>query len=412
MKKSANFARNAGSPALAGLLALGLTLSGCADLEPSAQAPAAIETAAEGQCGSLPSTPLNDPSGLISGMGDSVKAAYAGFSGEIKPSFWKNWKPTTPPPYDVAIVFSTENVPYQAALLKTVKEGLEKSSLIGEVTVSFAENSLPTQLQQFQSAIQASPDIILYQPIAPDPFVPLSEQAAAAGIPSLTMQSVVPTDKVISISPNSFLLGARPAAEVAKLMGGKGLMLGVRGFKGVSIETETFEGIKQVLDLCPEITLDDSVVGAYNPTTAKTEVLKWLSTHQSDVGGVVHAAIMGNGVISAFEQAGRPMPPMADPAASEGTLAYWQNKAPEGYKGAATGQGPQAMGDVIADIALRVLNGDGLKVSTVLLEPDLVTEKNLNEWAVNEADVSSGKPAEPPAGTYPPAGFIDQLFAK
>lgn len=404
--------RRGATPALVGILALGAILSGCAAAEPTGQAPSAIQTAADGQCGSIPSTPVNDPEGLISGMDASVKAAYTGFSGALKPSFWSEWKPATAPPYDVAIVYSTEAVPYQATLLKTVKEALEKDPLIGEVTVSFAENNLPTQLQQFQAAIQASPDLIIYQPLAPDPFVPLSEQAAAAGIPSLTMQSVVPSDKVINVSPNSFLLGARPAAEVAKLMGGKGTMLGVRGVKGVSIETETFEGIKQVLDLCPGITLDDSVVGAYNPTTAKTEVLKWLSTHQSEVGGVVHAAIMGNGIISAFEQAGRPMPPMADAAASEGSLAYWQKKAPEGYVGAATGQGPQAMGGVIADVALRVLNGDGVKVNTVLLEPALVTDENLDDWAVSGADVSSGKSAEPPAGTFPPTGYIDQFFAK
>ncbi|MEE9095801.1 substrate-binding domain-containing protein [Pseudarthrobacter phenanthrenivorans] len=404
--------RRAGIPALVGIVALGAILSGCAAVAPAGQSPSAIETAAEGQCGSVPSTPLNDPEGLMSGMDAAAKAAYTGFSGVLKPSFWSKWKPATPPPYDVAIVYSTETVPYQATLLKTVKEALEKSPLIGKVTVSFAENSLPTQLQQFQAAIQASPDLILYQPLAPDPFVPLSEQAAAAGIPSLTMQSVVPSDKVINVSPNSFLLGARPTAEVAKLMGGKGTMLGVRGVKGVSIETETFEGIKKVLELCPGITLDDSVVGAYNPTTAKTEVLKWLSTHQTDLGGVVQASIMGNGVISAFEQSGRPMPPMADAAASEGSLAYWEKNAPEGYKGAATGQGPQAMGSVIADVALRVLNGDGIKVNTVLLEPALITDQNLADWAVRGAEVSSGKSAEPPAGTFPPAGFIDQFFAK
>lgn len=202
-------------------------------------------------------------------------------------------------------------------------------------------------------------------------------------------------------------MGAAPTAEVAKMMGGKGMMLGVHGIPGPAIETQTFDGIKAALALCPGIKLDDSVVGQYNPTTAKTKVLKHLSTHPGPIDGVVDAAIMGPGILSAFEQSGRTVPPLADPAATEGTLAYL--KAHPDYRAAGSAQGAETTGAVIDDATLRMLSGEGPELNSIVLPTPLITRSNLGDYTFG-SDMSSAASVEPPSATYPPSGFIDVIF--
>jgi ribose transport system substrate-binding protein len=388
-------------------------LAACSAAEPddkgSAAGTSSTGSAADlGDCGTLPTKAPEDPDGALAAIGDSVSADYNGFPEPITPSPWKDWKPEGPGPYDVAIIYSTTAVPYQADLLDSVKQGLEASDLVGDVKVTTYENDPATAIRNFQAAVNDAPDLILYQPLASDPFVPLVDDAAKKGIPSIAIQSTVASPNSVNVTPNPYLLGGAPTAELLKLMGGKGTLLAVHGVPGVPIETQTFDGIKAAVSECPDITLDDSVVGGYNPATAKTEVSKYLTTHPGEIAGVTHAAIMGSGILGAFEQSGRPVPPIADVAATEGGLAYWKANEPD-WTGTGSGQGAKSIGAVIAEVATRMLSGDGPLVNTISLAPPLITADNLDEWATG-TDTTSAASVEPPAGTYPAPGFLDAVF--
>jgi ribose transport system substrate-binding protein len=70
-------------------------------------------------------------------------------------------------------------------------------------------------------------------------------------------------DVLYALILHAFLQGAEEAAAVARVIGGKGLILGVHGIPGVAIDTGTFIGIRAALALCPGIRLDDSLTGGF-----------------------------------------------------------------------------------------------------------------------------------------------------
>lgn len=397
-----------------GLVTAGLMLlAGCsAGSSNTASEDAAAPSASEdlGNCGTLPVHWPEDPDGVLDRLPEEVRAAYNGYRGTLHASPWADWTPEGPGPYRVAIVFTETGPPYQAALLQETVGLLEADELIESVRVTEAGKDAATQVSNFQAAIRDGVDIILYQPVQADALTPFIDQAAEQGIPSIAMQGKSDSANSVDVMPNPYLLAARPAAEVVKMMGGEGTLLAVRGLLGTPIETESFAGIEAVVSECPGITLDGtSVVGNYSAATAKSEVQKYLSTHPSPLGGVIHSAIMGPGIIQAFSDSGRELPPFGDPAMTEGVAAYW-NEHQSDFRVAGSGQGAAAIAGVIAEVTLRMLKGDGLLISDVVLEPPLVTEENIAEWAVGAVDLGSAASLEPPAGTYPPAGFIDGIF--
>jgi ribose transport system substrate-binding protein len=393
---------------VAGFAAAGLILlSGCA--AGSASDGTSDPTADLGDCGVLPTVQPNDPDGVLDQLPEDVSAAYNGYGGELQASPWADWKPDGPGPYDVAVVFSETGPPYQATLLSQTVANLEASDQIGEVTVTEAGRDVATQVSNFQAAIRSGADIILFQPLQSDALTPLIDQAAEAGIPSISMQGQSTSANAVDVVPNPFLLTAQPAAELVKLMGGEGTLLAVRGVPGVPIETEAFAGVEAIVSECPGITIDDSVVGNYSAATAKTEVQRYLTTHPGEIGGVINSALMGTGIVQAFVDAGRELPPIADPAMTEGFAAYWsQNR--DSFQGIGSGQGAAAIAGVISDVTLRMLAGDGILINDVALAPPLVTTDNLDDWAADATDVQSSSSLEPPTGTYPPSGFLDGIF--
>jgi ribose transport system substrate-binding protein len=69
------------------------------------------------------------------------------------------------------------------------------------------------------------------------------------------------------------------------------------------------------------------------------------------------------------------------------------------------------LGTATARVALRMLEGDGVKINTVLSEPYLVTQSNLDQ--VWKPSYKEGSPAGavPPPGWFMPDAYLDGFFA-
>jgi hypothetical protein len=61
--------------------------------------------------------------------------------------------------------------------------------------------------------------------------------------------------------------------------------------------------------------------------------------------------------------------------------------------------------------AMRVMMGQGLKVSNVVVRPPLITAADLDKWWKPEFTVDSTGVGEPPAGTWMPDAILDGYFA-
>lgn len=373
---------------------------------------AAVISAPQNQCGTVPTVAVKDPDGAVANLPAAYQTGYNGYTGTVYTSRWDDWRPATRSPYTIGIVISAETNPFEVELLSSLKQYFSSQPDIGKVITLISSNNVSDQLSQFRSLIAQKVTMIIYQPLSPAAFTSVVDEAAADGIPSMSVLNTTPDPNTVNLAINGFLQGAEEASAVAKAIGGKGTVLGVHGIPGVAIDTDTFVGIRAALALCPDITLIDSVTGEFQDSVAQTAVQQYLKANpRTTISAAVESGPMTTGIISGFEAAGRPVPTVADVGAENGSLAYWYEHR-SSYKGVAIGNGAASLAFAAVQVAEKMLAGDGIKVSDIPLAPVLITSSNLSQWVSPDWTFSTQGTASGPVNSLVSAGLLNAVFSR
>jgi len=378
-----------------------------------AVAPKSVEAAPPASgCGSYEASLPKDPDGLVAALPPKLKALYKGYPTPIRKSVWSGWKPKHDPPYHVGIQWAQVNNDFQRNVTETLKADLEKDPDVGKVTFQSTGNNIDVvaELQQLESLIRSKPDIIVLQELQPKAFVSSINKAGKAGIPVIVAIDSIPETKyAVNLQYNTFNAPASVASMTVRQMGGKGNVLMAHAIPGIGVDTEAFRGFDAILKNCPNIKkAEGAVYGNFVNAIGKSETLKYLATHPEKIDGVLSTAAITSGMMSAFEQTGRPVPPIADTGASKASLAFWRDNF-DSYRGSA-GIVPEVnIGSSLAGVVKRMLTGNGVEFSDIVGDIPLVTDSNLDDWV--EDSWTFQTPGDPPG----PTGFLtesdlDQFF--
>lgn len=367
-------------------------------------------SALSGSCGTIPNIAFTDQSGLVSSLG-SFAQNYDGFNGTVYKSPWSTWKGATGA-VKVGILIDGLTNPYQTELENSLISNLKA---FGYSTVALAPSSasVTDQLQGYQTLLNDGVTMIIAQVQSPTAYNSLIDKAATRGIPTIGVLNDIADANAVNVVPNSVLGGMKLTQYVVQQAGGKGQFMFIHGIAGVPIDTDTMNGANDVLKLCSGITTNESIVTQFQASIAKQQVLSYLNTHPQQVSGVITAGPFTSGVIQAFQQAGRSVPVITNNGLDEGGLAYWvQNKS--SYNGVALANTPNGLAYATTQVAHKMLQGDGVKINTLSIDPPLVTNANLSKyvtldpsWTINSAGTASG-----PSNLYVSNDFIDAIFTK
>jgi len=352
-----------------------------------------------------------DPDGVVANLPSKVREQYGGYTEIVYKSFWTNWKPSHPAPYKVGVLWSPLINPAQTAGFKQAQDAAKSVPGVTKV-IALATNSgkLTDQIQQYSSLVRQKVDVIIAEPLAPGPFIPQITAAAKAGIPTIvTGGAEVSTKYAVNIQDNVYRQSQALASRLVQAMGGKGGVLMVRGVAGFPEDTVSAKAYTDMFKSCSGVKILGQVVGAYSPSVAKSEVLKFLATHPGKVDGVAQAGTMGPGIVSGFSQAGRPVPPVMEQIPSGGFFVYWKNHQPD-FKGVAIGY-PQRQ-PVIATTLARMLKGNGPKISMIMLPTIAADAGNLGTFIKPGWTEGSDDVAVVPESLVPPSSAYDAYFAK
>ena len=385
--------------------------SGSSPASSSASASSSSSASAlSGSCGTIPNIAYNDQSGLVSSLG-SYAANYDGFDGTIYKSPWSTWKGASGN-VKVGILIDGLDNPYQSALESSLESGLKA---FGYSTIALAPSaaSVTDQLQGYQTLLNDGVNLIVAQVQSPTAYNSLIDKAAKAGIPTVGVLNDIADQNAVNVVPNSVLGGMKLAQFVVQQAQGKGLVMFIHGIAGVPIDTDTMNGANDVLKLCSGITTNESIVTQFQASIAKQQVLSYLNTHPQTVSGVVTAGPFTSGVIQAFQQAGRTVPVITNNGLDEGGLAYWVQHEST-YNGVALANTPNGLAYATTQVARKMLEGDGVKINTLSIDPPLATNANLTKyvtidpsWTINSAGTATG-----PSSLYVSNSFIDAIFTK
>lgn len=375
-------------------------------------AAATTGSAGSGSCGAIPTQMPGDPDGVLSKFSKSVQASYNLFPQAVHASAWATWKPKHPGPY--TIYFSPGNVstPFIQTLLATFNQLKSKSNVVSKIITQDSNNSVQTQIQQIQQAIQQKVDLMIILPLSPAADAPVLEAAGKAGIPVLAPLNSAANPYVVGINGNVTLEGASLTQGLASIIGGKGSLLEMQGIPGVQSSDLILKGAADVLKSCPNIKVVGSPVGQFTPSVAKAQTLQFLTSHPQPVDAAIQVGGMATGIMQAFLQTGRKVPTVADAGATPGALGYW-NAHKGTYKGVALGLPPGQAGQTTWNVALGMFAGRGIKITDLSENPLIVTDKNLSQWVQPGWGLTTpiAYAPGPPDAFFPPA-YLNQFFTK
>ena len=339
-----------------------------------------------GKCGTVPTTLPSDPDGVLAALPASLRALYNGYPTGVYKSAFASWKPKSAASKTIGFLLSETNNGYQLAL-QQILAGLLKSAgyTVDQVTSS---DEVTDQVADFNQMVEKKVAVIVYEPLSSSAFTTAVTNAAAAGIPSISVLNSVGSADTISVGANDWLQGAQMAAQVAKDIGGSGNVLDVHGISGVAIDTAAYAGIKAVFAQCKGITTNDSIYTQFADSTAKSDVQTYLETHPAKIAAAMTSGSGATGVLEGFQAAGKSVPEIANDSLEDGELAYWyQNKS--SYKGVGITATPPQIASATTTIVQDLFAGKGVQISAIVLNTPLVTDANVAQWYVAGTSTSS-----------------------
>ena len=231
------------------------------------------------------------------------------------------------------------------------------------------------QIQQMRSLVQQHVDLIISTLGSPTALNSVIDQAAKADIPVISLLGQSTDKNAVNLQPNPIQLGYFGAKGLVTAMGGKGSVLVVDGIPGLSIDTGILQGGEAVLKAC-HINIVGTVVGKFDPTIAKTQVLQFLSAHPGTIHGVFQVVRHGAGDLQRV-RAGRARRCRRSTTSARrpSSLAYWKANASKGYKGSGVAIPAIKDGTYSIATALAMLEGRGVKITDVPYSPPVITDR-------------------------------------
>jgi ribose transport system substrate-binding protein len=393
--------------AAAGILvaASSLVLAGCT--APAGGDPS-NEPLPEG-CGVVPQVGANDPDGLLADFPEEIADGFNMYPYQIRESAWADYVSPKDGGYTAALVGMPPASPFIATMTEAIRSSLEEAGV--EIVADFAPDdpsNVPLQLQQFNEALALQPDVIIYTPIAPEPSIELVAAAHAAGIPVVAAQTPIDSEFAVSVTRNVPLGAAEVTAGVLAAIGGEGSVLRVGGIPGIPNTTFANAGTEAILETCPDVTVAGEVTGFFQPPVAQAETLKFLATNPLGVDAVLQSGTMGLGIYNAFVESGLEVPPIADDGASQG-FAAWALQNPD-YPYFGTTTPSVRTGQVVVEVALRILAGEGPRINQIVQPSIIVSQENLADYADASWDITDGSDLAGSPDDYEPTERLDLFF--
>ena len=353
-----------------------------------------------------------DKTGVLKSLGSAYVSGYNGFNLPVETSKWASWAPKTAK-LKVGVAFGPLINGSQTTMYDHLVASLKASPKVSSVVAYAAPSpSVTAELQQYNSLVQQHVNLIVYEPEVATAFIGPVKAAGLAGIPSVAINAYVDSPYSVNATPNSYLFGAKGGAALFALMKGKGSVLQVNGLVATTLNITADQGFSDALKLCPGIHVLGPVTGGFSPSMAESATLSFLSSHPVPLGGVWEAGVMSGGVVNAFNKLGRTVPPVSGSIPPQGFLAYWASRTSAGYRGYMATQSPGTLGTVGADVAIKMLKGDDIRVNNVVLNPTPITSGNLSSWVTTKNTQSDAASNGPPTTTTQALAYVAKLFRK
>ncbi len=330
----------------------------------------------------------------------------------IGASVYKDFVAKNPPPWKIGYASSYAGNTWRANAMKQLQDEIipkwKELGLISEVVVTQSNLKDATQIQQMRQLVAQGVDAIIVCCSNPTALNQTVKYAYDQGVPTFSLTGYLTSEYAVNSSVNYQLAGWVIGKAMAEEIGGKGNVLVVEGIPGTSASDSQDRGVKAGLATAPDIKVVGSIAGMWTDQVAQGEVQKWLSTYPGKLDGVVVQSAAEMGVLRALAQSGRGDIPVAI-GGELGALCHWR-KNPDYISSAIQTWPPQDEMELIWDIMMRTLQGQGPKVQSIMVDPVTITYNDLEKIMGEDCDPNSQDWLAVGKDRWGGSTFLDDFF--
>lgn len=376
----------------AGVLTVGLLmtagLAGCADA--STAAPAERSSEVTEVIDALPDVLKSQYEGATSSVEKSPYADFAKVEGPWKLCYADSFQGNA---WRVAVKTELERLSDQAA----------EAGLVSDFKVAVAENDVARQSQQIRQFVDQDCSAIITIAASSTGVNEAISYAAGKGVPVITIAGSVTTPDAINVDSNYAVLGA----DLAKATAGNGPVLMVKGVEGSPIAVQQNDAAHAVWDEAKtDVALE--VNGDWTPSVTKEAILSAITTNPAEIGSVWSTGSEAAIIAQTFAEAGREAP-LITGSISGDALGYW-HEHPDTFRFEGVGLLPSWTAQTGFNVAMRVLEGNGPTLSTLMVPVPSIGQDDL-DGMYESCMTSSSTSVFPVAAEDPlPGELMDAYF--
>jgi ribose transport system substrate-binding protein len=332
----------------------------------------------------------------------------------IGDSAYRDFVAKNPPPWKIGYASSYAGNTWRAAVMDRLQNEIipkwQKLGLISEVIVTQSNLNDSTQIQQMRQLVDQGVDAIIVCCSNPTALNQTVEYAYSKGVPVFSGIGYLTSPYAINSSAN-FVVGGKMMGDwMANEIGGKGNVLVVEGIPGTSASDSQNTGIQQALAGYPDVKVVGQIAGMWTDQVAQAEIQKWMATNPGQLDGIIIQSASELGALRALKQSGRPMIPFT--IGSElGALCYWR-KNPDFVSAAIHAWPPGDDFELIWNIMMRTLEGQGPKIQSILVKPVTMTKDEMLKAIPEDCSEDSDKWYEPGAEVWASKAYLDNFFLR
>ncbi len=335
-----------------------------------------------------PEAPAGTGADIVAALPASLAGLYDGFGGTVEPSPYSDFA-AVDGPWTWCHSESFQGNPWRVAVTNEMER---LAAQFGDQIDSFrtvdSNGDVTLQASQIQSFIDDGCSIITMVAGSATGLDPVIEQAFEAGIPVVTLAGGIASEFALNVDSNYRLWGYDMMSAIAA-ENPEAKVLVVEGIAGNPIVAQQADGVAAALEENPGLEVVATVNGDWSPDVTKQVVLQTLATTPGDIDAVWTSGSESRVVAEAFAEAARPAP-LITASLSGDALGYWnENQDNFFFTGNAVLPVPTAA--TAFRVGVRVLQGQGPTLSTLLVPLPAVTQADLPAWYASCMTPSSGE---------------------
>ncbi|WP_417743870.1 ABC transporter substrate-binding protein [Salipiger sp.] len=267
--------------------------------------------------------------------------------------------------------------PFFVATIEGIEDRAREINPDVEITSVSADYDLNKQVSQIDNFIAKGVDIIMLNAVDEEAIAPAVMRAKNAGIVVAAFDVSAPGADVTVMTDN-VAAGTKACQYIVDALGGEGNVAIIKGPSSSSLN-DRFRGCSEVFEGAEGISVLSDDQNGQGSRDGGLQVMQGLLTRFDDIDAVFGANDpMALGAQLAAKQLGRTdliitgvdgAPDTEDSLRTEGSLLV-----------ASASQDPYVMAGQALEMGYAIFNGESFDEPTVLIEPQLITADNIDEY--------------------------------